>query len=241
MKNIIFTCCLLLLTASISLAATAENNKKNIKCTSNNRCFDKFVVNSSEPIRMCLIEKTNIFEVADNTVHIVTIDQLEQMLQCAYNQTLLVLFNTLIIELKQKQIRLRISGDTFRTILKTYFLGGKEVHAIFPLRELMYLEFGHASIGIPEFHVILKRVPEPYVEKVNFLGNVAIVLSKEYGFYTVETYRFSDSFGVNAVRGKLKKKLSYIKLDNNFEISIFVENFIFPKRWFIDIIRLRSE
>ena len=195
----------------------------------------------SNGARECL-EKSGMVTYNTNIVHVVSSDTLRSMYNCAdrYSLSYIELINYATIILQENNVRLKISGDIIRELNAHYKIGGTRTRALFPIRHIVEMEFG-ASItapASPSLEISLDTVPNPYAEKVNFIGYISIYLNLYYGFYTAEVDRFLDAFGISAAqtdKKKIKKRtLSRIHIYEQNKIAIYISKFLRPKRWRID-------
>ena len=196
------------------------------------------------------IQQSGLLDLPAREVTDVGSEQIAALMECALakNFIFLEILNALILELVDREIRIRVDGEVLRELGATYSFGARRMTAFLSITVLDYLEAGHRLMRedggedaalAPMLEVRFTETPEPYSEKVNFIGKTLVCFSPYYGFGTVTENIYGEPFGISVKALRSEAAVKNITIYKPGAIAIYAKGIGRPKRWLISKVARR--
>jgi hypothetical protein len=168
----------------------------------------------------------------------VDIEILTRMLEYAdkREKTIFELLNESALYLKERDLRIHISGDDLRSLNRRFELGGRRVQTLLPVEKMDHIEIGAVlQENQAAMDVFLREKHTDFLELGDFY------LSEHFGFSSLDKAWYRGGFGVRVKYLFLFLELEELNLYEERKIAIWVQGVPRPKRWRIDPIQERRD
>ncbi len=182
-----------------------------------------------------LLEKDfKSFPIKEYEMYCLSDTELEQILGTAADIqiNLFELLDCLYRYLQPRNMRVEITGSSFRHLQSSFDYGEERVLALFPVHKLVKVQTGACfSQDQKAFDMYLDSKYTKYIE----IGTA--LYEPRCGFEKLEPLTFSEAYGMQIKKWGMVKKLSKIYHYENGKGAIYVKGFFRPKRWRLWLIK----